>query len=112
MRLPFDAVHQRENNPLSQAFLDEHREKFNRDCFNVLVELVSGKRLSYKYAIDIGLSGDIRARIRDLRKIYGIPVSDEWITTANERRYKEYYMTEADKARGMEVLLTKIQQTN
>lgn len=108
--LTFDTVHEKENNPISQAHLDKFRDKFNKDCFSVLNELVSGKRLSYKYAIDTGLSGDIRARVRDLRRVYMIPVSDEWIETENGRKFKEYFMTNEDKVKALEVLLTKLKE--
>lgn len=110
LNLDFNPVHKRENNPISQAHLEEHREKFTRDCFEVLKQLINGTRLTYKYAIDTGLSGDIRARIRDLRKVYGIPVSDEWVESEGGRRFKEYYMTPEDKIEGLKVLLTKMKK--
>lgn len=105
--ISFAPVHKRENNALSQAHLDEFRDKFTKDCYNVLCELVNGKRLTYKYAINTALSGDIRARIRDLRKIYKLPISDEYVKTENGRKYKEYFMTDADKIESLRIILTQ-----
>jgi len=110
LNLDFNPVHKWENNPISQAHLEEHRDKFTRDCFEVLKQLIAGTRLSYKYAIDTGLSGDIRARVRDLRKVYQIPVSDVWVETEGGRRFKEYFMTNEDKIEGLKVLLTKMKK--
>ena len=110
LTIDFNPVHQWENNPVSQAHLEAFREKFNNDCYRVLQELIAGKRLSYKYAIDTGLSGDIRARIRDLRRVYGVPVSDEWMDTEGGRRFKEYYMTTEDKAEALKVLVNKLKE--
>ena len=100
-------IHTRENNPISEAFLLEHKKKFAKDCFNFFCELIHGKRLSYKQVLNDGISGDLRARIKDLRTIMGIPISDEWITTPNQRKYKEYYMTTEDKVKALEILVNK-----
>jgi len=100
-------IHKRENNPISEAFLLEHKKQFAKDCFNVFCELIQGKRLTTKKASADDLSGDLRARIRDLRRIMEIPVSDEWITTPNERKYKEYFMTTEDKVKALEILVNK-----
>ena len=105
--MDFNPVHLRENNAVSKAHLDEHRESFANDCYRVLCELVDGKRLTYKYAIDTGLSGDIRARIRDIRKVYKIPVSDAWITTEGGRKFKEYFMTEDDRTEAFRIILNQ-----
>ena len=107
LTMNFDPVHKRENNSVSQAHLDVHRGDFTNDCFRVLCELVDGKRLSYKYAIDTGLSGDIRARIRDLRSVYHLPVSDKWITTEGGRRFKEYFMTDENRQKAFQIILNE-----
>lgn len=108
LNIDFNPVHVKENNPLSQAHLEQFRDKFNHDCLNTLRLLIEGKRLTYKYAIDTGLSGDIRARIRDLRRDYKLPISDEWVTSAGGRKYKEYFMTAEDKVVALGVLMNLI----
>ena len=100
-------IHTRENNPISEAFLLEHKEQFAYDSFCVLCELIKGKRLSYKQALNDGLSGDLRARIHDLTIHMGIPITKDWVTTPNERKYKEYFMTTEDKVKALEILVNK-----
>lgn len=110
MQLTLDIkVHERENNPLSQAHLDAHRDKFSRDTYEVLRRFVIGERWSYKSAINAGLTGDIRARVHDL-KLMGIAVSSEWIKTDSGRGYKEYFMTDADRVQALRVLLNKMEK--
>lgn len=102
-------VHRFENNPISQAHLDKYRDQFSRDTFEVLKRFVSGERWSYKAALNAGLSGDIRARVHDL-KLMGIPVSSEWVKTESGRGYKEYFMTESDKIEALKVLMNKMEK--
>lgn len=103
-------VHRFENNPISQAHLDAHREHFGNDVYEVLRRLVAGERLSVREALNNGLSGDLRARMRDLRKIMQIPVSDEWVKTDSGRAYKVYFMTESDKIEALKVLMNKMEK--
>lgn len=104
LHIDFSPVHHYENNPFSQAHLDEYRDKFGNDCWNILRELISGKRLTYKYAIETGLSGDLRARIRDIRRGIGVTVLDEWVNTANGRRFKVYYMGDDERAQAIRII--------
>ena len=110
MQLTLDIkIHQFENNPLSQAHLDQHREKFSRDTYEVLRRFVIGERWNYKSAINAGLTGDIRARVHDL-KLMGIPVSSEWIKTDSGRGFKEYFMTDTDRIQALRVLMNKMDE--
>lgn len=102
LSISFDPTHLRENNPLSQEYLDQHRDKFSNDCFDILKRLVSGERLTVKTAINAGLSGDLRARIRDIRN-FGMHVSDE----RQPGGYKEYFFSVSDSVKALEVLLKK-----
>ena len=102
-------IHQKESNPVSQAFLDEHREQFSHDTFKVLSELVNGRTLDYKTALNEGLTGDLRRRIKDIRDM-NIPVSDNWVSTQNERKFKQYFMKESDKVEALRVLVNKLKK--
>lgn len=99
-------VHTQENNPISREFLNEHKEKFAHDTYMVLCVLVSGRKLDYKTALVDGLTGDLRRRVKDLRDM-GIPVSDEWVTTTNERKFKRWFMTDEDRIIALNTLLNR-----
>lgn len=112
LSISFDITHQRENSPLNEAHLNEYRDKFNADCFRVLERLVKGERLMQLQAGMEHLSGDLRARIRDLRNPnygFGIPISDCWVKTGKSKS-KEYFMTESDKCAALQILLSKMKK--
>jgi len=106
LQLDFE-IHKRENNPISESFLNEHKNRFASDSFNVLCELIQGKRLSYKQALNTGLSGDLRARIHDLTRHMKLPITNEWVKTESGRKFKEYFMTAEDKIKTLEILVNK-----
>ena len=76
----------RQNNAENQAILDRNKDRFTGQCHLVYSLLLSGKRLTTATALAYGI-GDLRARIRDLKKA-GVPVQKKLI----EGRYKEYYL--------------------
>jgi len=96
LNLSFNSVHPYENNPASQAVLNERREDFNEQCWLCLKRMLSGERLSYLTAINTGI-GDIRRRAKDLIDHKGIPVKREWAYIDGKRQdFKEYYIEEKD----------------
>lgn len=104
--LEFNPLHGKENNALSQAFLDEHRIKFNNKCKQTFERLIAGERLTVLHAANTGISS-LPRRIKDLRE-FGVIISDEWIVV-NESEVIRYYMTEADKAATLKNIIAKIQ---
>lgn len=107
LSISFDPTHIRENNPLSESHLNQYRDKFTHDCFEVLKELVKGEMLTMKSAIISGLTGDLRRRVKDL-KDFGIPVQAEYLENKGVKdSFKTYYMTDSDKGKALEVLLNK-----
>lgn len=103
LELPFEPTHTRENSTLNEAHLNEHRDKFNRDCFNVLMEMVKGRRLTTKLAMNEGLSGHLPRRVKDLEDKFGMTISRDKMTGG----FLEYYMTTEDKAKAMESILNR-----
>jgi hypothetical protein len=97
LQLTFSPVHDRENNPTSQAHLELKREDFNEQCWIVLKRMLDGEKLSYLTAINSGI-GDIRRRAKDLIDGKGIPVKREWaVIDGVKQDYKWYYIAEADR---------------
>ena len=96
LNLSFNSVHNYENNPASQAVLNERREDFNEQCWLCLKRMLKGERLSYLTAINTGI-GDIRRRSKDLIDHKGIPVKREWAYVDGKRQdFKEYYIDQKD----------------
>ena len=67
-------VHTRENNKFSEQILFDQYEKLSNQCKIVYDLLKAGYRLTVKSAmVDHGI-GDLRARVRDLRRHNSIEV--------------------------------------
>ena len=108
LTLPFQVVHDLENNPASQLHLDQYRDRFNAQCWDVLTRMLNGERLSSKSAINTGI-GDIRRRAKDLIDNYGIPVQRRWAEIKGvKQHYKEYYIEVADKQAAMLKIINSI----
>lgn len=105
LKMEFQAVHKRENNPASEFHLEQFRKKFTHDCYEVLQLLVSGERLTVRGAVISGLSNSLPRRILDLKK-FGVKISDQW---QGKREYIEYYMTSEDKSMLAELLMSKME---
>lgn len=93
-QINIDFDHGRENNTQSENHYADNLKRFNGQCKDVLEALLRGERLTtmkdqVKYKI-----GDLRARIRDLRK-QNIPVQDDFVRdeTGKRTRYKVYFLT-------------------
>lgn len=95
--MTFNTVHNRENNPDSQAHLELKREDFNEQCWTVLKRMLSGEKITNKDGVNTGIS-DIRRRAKDLIDHKGIPVKREWaVVNGVKQDYKWYYISEEDR---------------
>jgi hypothetical protein len=103
LRLEFNPVHVRENNAISQAFIELHRFKFNGKCKTVLDRLVEGEYMTVLHAANTGISS-LPRRIKDLRD-FGVVISQRKL----ENGTAEYYMSASDKEQTLKNLLRKIQ---
>lgn len=97
-QLSIDFVHTRENNRESEMHLEANLDRFNGQCRLVLGLLMEGKELTTTEALVEYRIGDLRARIRDLRRS-GFDILDEFVTTAaGERtRFKKYFINQKSK---------------
>ena len=75
-----------ENNPESQKILRDNVKHFSRQCIVLKEAFERGEVLTVADGFKYGI-GDLRARVRDLRKA-GIQVKDELI----DGRYKKYFI--------------------
>ncbi len=87
----FNKSHPRENNPISQINYETNLEKFNRNNRIIFEQLLTGKKLT---GIDIAKLGilEYRKRFDDLKKVYGIPVQDDYV---EGQRYKEWWLEQS-----------------
>lgn len=100
--IAFNPVHTRENNEASQAHLDKYRNLFNESCFSVLKALAEGHILNTDNAKELAGTRSLPRRIKDLKDNYGLSISES--TTG---ACKNWFMTEADKVKALEILLSK-----
>lgn len=107
--LDFQPVHLRENSPLSQSHLDANRERFTASCFEVLKALVKGLELTTDNAKELCGTRSLPRRLKDLRDM-GISISDEWILINGRKSHMKWYMSESDKSKSLEVLLSKMRE--
>lgn len=81
-------VHTKENNSFSEAILFDQYERLSNQCRIVYDLLKAGYRLTVKSAmVDHGI-GDLRARVRDLRRFNNVDVKDELLKGG----FKEYFL--------------------
>lgn len=102
-------LHQRENNPLSQAFLEENRGLLTESCFNVLKTLVNGTELTTDNAKELAGTRSLPRRILDLRAM-GISISESWVLIDGRRSHKKWFMTAEDKCLSLQVILNKMRK--
>ena len=96
----FNAVHNRENNPNSQARLELKREDFNEQCWKVLVRMLKGERLTVADTAPLGENhiSSLPRRAKDLIDGKGIPVKRQWaVVNGVVQDYKEYFIEEEDR---------------
>lgn len=91
MTLDLFEVHKFENNPESQAHLEENRAHFSGQCKKVFDLLVAGWQLTVKSAlVDYNIQS-LPRRILDLKK-KGIEISDSWLSDTKPAT-KVWYMS-------------------
>lgn len=92
LTISFDVTHPKENNRESQKILDERRDEFSCDCWEILRCLLKGQKLNSVNALKDGLSGHLPRRICDLRE-QGILVRDEWVEqNGRKHHHKDYFI--------------------
>lgn len=86
-------IHAKENNPDSQANLDENRVKFSGQAAYVLALLRKGYKLTRKSAmVDFGIMS-LERRCKDLRDYHKIDIKAEWVLKEDGKRsHKIYYL--------------------
>jgi len=107
-----DCTHTLENNPESQAHLEQHRKKFNAECYKVLdLLLTHGLRLTVRSAmLDYDVSS-LPRRVKDLTDWFGLPIHATWATVDGKRMsYKEYYIKPEDVDRCLEIIKAKVKK--
>lgn len=111
LQFDFNPVHSRENNLDSESHLEQHRHKFNEQCFKVLKLMLAGEKLTNLSALTTHGIGDIRRRAKDLIDGFGIPVRREWALDENGHKqpFKWFYIAEADRAQVMQLLIDKLE---
>lgn len=85
-------THNIENNPESQAHLEENFSKFSGDCLTVLKLLYSGKKLTARQLEkDYDLDG---RRLRDVYAARPDIIRRSWVLDASGKRtkWKEYWI--------------------
>ena len=86
-QLHIDFVTRPQNSPENDRILKQAAPRLNKQCVQLLDLLQQGKSLTVKDGIMYYGIGDLRARVRDLRKA-GYDVKDEMIG----KGYKSYYL--------------------
>lgn len=113
--IDFDSVHKRENNPESQAVLDERREEFNEQCWKVLKRMLRGERLTVAGTAQLGENyiSSLPRRAKDLVDNNAIPITIEWAYIDGVRqKFKEYYIKTEDIPEVMERILGQLKPIN
>lgn len=84
-------LHEKENSPELQSFLEENSVKFNGHCLLALRLMYSGVRLTDNKAVaDYGFSG---RRLRELHAEFPNKVKKIWVTDSKGKRlYVEYFI--------------------
>ncbi|HKR03493.1 MAG TPA: hypothetical protein VJY62_02575 [Bacteroidia bacterium] len=90
LRIDWDPVHKKENNPESQAMLELRREDFNEQCWQALKRMLNGDHIINKDPY----IGHMARRAKDLKDFFNIPVKADWATDAqgNKLKHKWYYI--------------------
>lgn len=107
--LDFD-IHARENNPISQAHLDENRHLFTKSCLLVLEALVRGEVLTTDNAKSIADTRSLPRRIKDLRDDFGLSISDDWVLIDGRKSHLKWWMSDKDKIEAFKVIMNKIKK--
>lgn len=111
LQFDFNPVHSRENNFDSEAHLEQHRHKFNEQCFRALKLMLAGEKLTNYSCLTVHDIGDIKRRAKDLIDGYHIPVRREWALDehGNKQPFKWFYIAEVDRSQVMQIVIDKLE---
>ena len=113
LQFQFDPVHRTENNPVSEAFLEQYRDRFTKQCFIALKRMLRGDRITNK---DAGHGeetiGHMARRAKDLKDGFGINISKEYLRDENgKEQLLEYFIAEKDRTAVLMQLFNKLKLT-
>lgn len=102
---PSISIHTKENNPTSQAILNEHKANFTASTRTVLIAMLKGRTLD-KHS---GISGNISSRISDLIRENHVPiVKTRELRSNGKLAYFRYSIAKADRVELIERFKLKI----
>lgn len=86
--IDFSALHHVENKTSNQEHFERNKEKFSKQCRIVYEALLRGEKLTTTSALLDYKIGDLRRRIKDLKDIWNVPISDHYV----DGKFKQYYI--------------------
>ena len=105
LTISFDVAHRKENNRESQNILDQRRDDFSGDCWEILQRLMRGEVLTVKDMMIADVTCHLPRRILDLKE-QGVNVNDRWVeVNGKKHHHKEWWMDFNEKERIMERLI-------
>lgn len=84
-------THVIENNPDSESFLNENKNKLSNECEKVYNLLKQGRQLSVKECVVENITQSLPRRVLDLKQA-GYEVRDMWVMIDNKRSHKIYFL--------------------
>lgn len=86
--IDFSALHHVENKTSNQEHFERNKDKFSKQCRIVYEALLRGEKLTTTSALLDYKIGDLRRRIKDLKDIWNVPISDHYV----DGKFKQYYI--------------------
>jgi hypothetical protein len=110
LQLTFE-IHRFENNPVSQRFLDDHREDYAFDAWKLLLRLLTGEKMTNREVISLNISNSPTRRWCDLEE-FGINISKQEIQVPySSRKVMQYWIEPSEIARVYQMIVAKIKFT-
>lgn len=105
LTISFDVTHRHENNRESQKVLEQHRDDFSGDCWEILKRLLRGEKLTVLEMTIQRVTSHLPRRILDLKE-QGITIRDQWVEmNGRKHHHKEYFMDFNEVERVMGILV-------
>lgn len=91
--IEFTKHHGPENNMESQRHYEADLKKLSNNCRIILEQLLTGRKLTGIDVVKLGIM-EYRKRFDDLKKVYGIPVRDDYAQRPDGsfERYKVWWL--------------------
>lgn len=105
LSISFD-IHKRENNPVSQAFLDKHMDEFAMDAWKLLIRLLEGERFTNRKVQELNISNSPTRRWSDIRE-WGVNISSTEVEVPYSSRKVLEYWLEPDEINRVCLLIAK-----